>query len=181
MEKKLPSFDLGCSFPLPSELKKKKERKRRTSALWLPWWSWTGWPRRGSSCKDDKTSRILYWNIRNYTTCVYDPGISLAYPDVCWSLYGPYTSLYLPYTTEYTDCLRPKEGSVYSVFYTVQRSSRIDFAIARSMQQGLSLRSSRSDLTLIYLDVTIHLRAGEGKKSRDKSLIFNCFPIYQQK
>ena len=28
MEKKLPSFDLGCSFPLPSELKKKKKKEK---------------------------------------------------------------------------------------------------------------------------------------------------------
>ena len=32
-----------------------------------------------------------------------------------------------------------------------------------------SLRSSRNDLTLIYLDVTIHPRTAEWKKSRDKS------------
>ena len=25
----MPSFDLGCSFPLPSELKKKKKRKEK--------------------------------------------------------------------------------------------------------------------------------------------------------
>ena len=28
MEKKLPSFDLGCSFPLPSELKKKRKKEK---------------------------------------------------------------------------------------------------------------------------------------------------------
>ena len=92
MEKKLPSFDLGCSFPLPSELKKKK-RKEKEELRWLPWWSWTGWLRRGSSCKDDQTSRILYWNVTNYTTSVYGPGIFLAYPDV----YYHYTDLTHPY------------------------------------------------------------------------------------
>ena len=36
MEKKLPSFDLGCSFPLPSELKKKK-RKEKEELLRCDW------------------------------------------------------------------------------------------------------------------------------------------------
>ena len=112
---------------------------------------------------------------------MYGPGIFLAYPDV----YYHYTDLTHPYIYRIQLSTRtvyaPRKGPYTEFFYTVQRPSRIDFAIARSMQQGLSLRSSRSDLTLIYLDVTIHLRAGEGKKSRDKSLIFNCFPIYQQK
>ena len=112
---------------------------------------------------------------------MYGPGIFLAYPDV----YYHYTDLTHPYIYRIQlstlTVYAPRKGPYTEFFNTVQRPSRIDFAIARSMQQGLSLRSSRSDLTLIYLDVTIHLRAGEGKKSRDKSLIFNCFPIYQQK
>ena len=37
-----------------------------------------------------------YWNIRNYITFLDGPGIFLAYPNTYWSLYGPYTSLYLP-------------------------------------------------------------------------------------
>ena len=163
MEKKLPSFDLGCSFPLPSELKKKKGKKKKNfcAVTGLVIVNWMTSTRELMQRRQNKQNLTLKCK-ELYHMCVRS-WYFLGVPWRVLSLYRPYTSLYLPYTTEYTDCLRPKEGSVYRVFYTVQRPSRIDFAIARSMQQGLSLRSSRSDLTLIYLDVTIHLRAAEGK------------------
>ena len=182
MEKKIAKFwfMVQLSLTLWAQEKKKRKKKKNFGAVTaLVIVNWMTSMRELLQRRQNKQNLILKYK-ELYHMCVRS-WYFLGVPWRVLSLYRPYTSLYLPYTTEYTDCLRPKEGSVYRVFYTVQRPSRIDFAIARSMQQGLSLRSSRSDLTLIYLDVTIHLRAGEGKKSRDKSLIFNCFPIYQQK
>ena len=93
---------------------------------------------------------------------MYGPGIFLAYPDVYYH-YTDFTHPYIYLIQLSTQTVLPRKGPYTEFFNTVQRPSRIDFAIARSMQQGLSLRSSRNDLTLIYLDVTIHLRAAEGK------------------
>ena len=94
---------------------------------------------------------------------LYDMCVRSWYPDVYYhntDLTHPYIyRIQLSTLTVYA----PGKSPYTEFFNTVQRPIRIDFAIARSMQQGLSLRSSRSDLTLIYLDVTIHLRAAEGK------------------
>ena len=44
---------------------------------------------------------------------------TLKYTDHYTGLIHPATSLYLPYTNRYTDCVRPEDGSLYRPFHAV--------------------------------------------------------------